>query len=126
MRLKCCYTQKCNRYIYKCIYQNAQLNQRKKEEICKTCSNTVSTSNQFYFLYNLLHVCCRTSQVITIGRHVKGYHYIIANLVSFKKALQFPECFKVLSSCSNSGSNLFALCSGFYRWRSVQNSVRGS
>lgn len=25
---------------------------------------------------------CYSFQVITIGRHVKGYHYIIANLVS--------------------------------------------
>lgn len=30
-------------------------------------------------------------KVITIGRHVKGYHYIIANLVSVRLVSVVPE-----------------------------------
>lgn len=47
------------------------------------CSEELYLPETYFFIPAGPHnLCLLTLQVITIGRHVKGYHYIIANLVS--------------------------------------------
>ncbi len=45
-------------------------------------------------------------QVITIGRHVKGYHYIIANLVNYQNSNTTKKQHVLLKICKNAEKSM--------------------